>query len=236
MPVTYISFAPTTTPTTITTETTVEEIRLLRGLLDASKCTFDSVANVTATRRDRAPRIVPVEIATGVKGAFKQLVKFGGGEIKLTTETDIAYFVNAVPVAPPKGVMGLASIDRIIDPNVVAVFNGCRLIKGDLIPVYFHVQGQRLTGLEGKFKAKQRRILDGSTPITLEKTSIVESAPALDERTGIEIMTGNFAIEPTDTDGFPDYEVEMVYQFLLSDGQGRTYTVATGYFTVYPPL
>ena len=236
MPVSYVAFTAVTTPTNLPSETSVASVQLLRGLLPLTQPKVELNISCNPVRRDRAPKIKPLELIATVQGQFKQWLKFGGGTVTAKFETDVAYFINAVPTAPPKGVMGLASMDRVIDPVVPLVFNGSRLVRGDLVPIFFHVQGQRLTGLEGTFKAKQRRLVGNQPPITFEKTSVIESAPSLDEKTGIEIMTGNFTIDPSDTNSFPDYEVEMGFQFLLSDGQGRTYTVATGYFTVYPPL
>lgn len=236
MPVTYIAFTAVTTPPKLSYETSVESFKLLRGLLPTTQPKLSHSISCNSIRRDRAPKIKPLLFVAMVKGQFKQWLELSGGTITAKFATDVAYFINAVPVAPPKGQMGLMSIQKVIDPKIPVGFNGARLIRGDLYPIYFHVQGQKLAGLTGTFKAKQRKVLPGASPIVFEKTSVVEGAPSLDDRTGIEIMTGNFSLDPGDTDGFPDYEVEMGYQFTLSDGMGRTYTVSTGFFTVYPAL
>jgi hypothetical protein len=236
MPAERIQLISVIPPIKATSETEALDNRVLRGLLPSTIADADVTVDVAQTGRYRAPGLQRVGIRGLVQGKLKLLARMHGTAISLVTQIITKYFVNAMPTVPPKGRMGLATIAHVIDPNVPLALNGARLVKGDLVPIYFHVQGQRLEGLEGIFYVKQRKALPPNSPIAFTKTGVIVADPALDAKTGLEIMTGNFSLTPSDTMTFPDYEVEMSYQFVLTDNMGRTYTVATGFFTVYNPL
>lgn len=236
MPAERIQLISVIPPITAISETEAEDNRVLRGLMASTVADADVTVDVAMTGRYRAPGHQPVAVRGRVQGKLKLLAKMFGSTISLVTEIVTRYFVNAMPTVPPKGRMGLVSIAHVIDPTVALPMNGSRLVKGDLIPIYFHVQGQRLEGLEGVFYAKQRKVKPPLSPIEFTKSAVIEADPSLDPKTGLEVMTGNFSLTPSDTLGFPDYEIEFGYQFVLTDGMGRTYTVATGFFTVYNPL
>jgi hypothetical protein len=55
----------------------------------------------------------------------------------------------------------------------------------------------------------------------------------MDTATGVETMTGNFAINPSDTAGLPNSEIEFIYELTLSDGLGRVYSLESGKFRIY---
>ena len=111
-------------------------------------------------------------------------------------------------------------------------FSGSRLVKGDLTPVSFKSQGQRLAGLNAEFTAK-RKDDPLASPIVKSGSAVHQTDPAVDSQTKIETVMGGFSIDPGDTENFPDSEVELSYTLKFSDGLGRVYTVVSGSFTVY---
>ncbi|QLE47874.1 hypothetical protein FD724_06945 [Nostoc sp. C057] len=124
-------------------------------------------------------------------------------------------------------------MSTLLQPGSSApVFSGSRLVRGDLTPVSFKIQGQKLDGLNAEFTAK-RKDDPLAAPIIKTGSAIHQTDPAVDNQTKVETVMGSFYIEPADTEDFPDSEVELSFVLKFSDGNGRVYTVVSGSFTVY---
>jgi hypothetical protein len=222
MPV--INIGGGTIASTITSDIT--EIKINKSF--PGKITTTATTNIGAVGRTRSLILEPAIITSGIAGTLKRKIGMPG-VIATTSRSEIQYFLEASPTPPPKGQLLKADISVFLDKKAKPpLFAGSRLIKGDLIPLSFKIQGQKLAGLNASFMATSK---DGL--LTITKSSIYEAAPTLDGLTTVETMTGSFSIDPADTASFPDSEVEMSYKLVFSDSLGRYYTVEKGNFTVY---
>lgn len=216
----------------------VPPLKVKKRLKPSSKLEASAVVTLGAMQRDRSIKLPNLEVTSTVKVKLKQMVRLSAAPISSETEASIKFFINNAPIAPPSGSLSLASVQSVSSITPANSLNGQRLIKGDTIPLYFLVEGQRLGSLTAEFKAVQK-FPPGMTgsPVSIVKSSnFALTSPVLNQATNIEVVDGNFSLNPADTDGFPDAEIELAYQFKLSDGMGRSYTVEHGHFTVFPVL
>lgn len=221
-------------------EADIAEFKLTKNLGRPGWFKSAAVCNVGRVGRSRT-MMVECTPKSAFKGKLKRMVNIGGGAIATQTRSQVKFFLNAAPIAPPKGSVHLQTLDSLNNPNAVGPrLNGRRLIRDDLTPIYFTAQGEKTLGLNAHFVARQIGVDPlVATPLEITKSSpntIKQSAAAIDPQTEIEKITGNFNIEPGDTSGFPNGEVEFSYQFYLTDGLGRRYTIESGSFTVYTIL
>jgi hypothetical protein len=167
---------------------------------------------------------------------LKRMLKLGIAQAACQSEAIIQFFLSAVATAPPIGALSVPSVNQLLNPQFVAPgLGGARFVRGTLISLAFKIQGQRLTGLNAQFTACRTDQAIGS-PHDITKTapsSIIQTAPVMDTATGVETMTGNFAINPSDTAGLPNSEIEFIYELTLSDGLGRVYSLESGKFRIY---
>lgn len=192
-----------------------------------------STASVGALGKKRSVKPDSIALTSGLSGTLKRKLKFPAGAIASVTQSQVKFFLNVSPAAPPKGTLHRADLSTLLQPGSSApAFSGSRLVKGDLTPVSFKIQGQKLEGLEAEFTAKRKDDLTAA-PIIKSGAAVHQTDPAVDGQTKVETVMGSFAIEPGDTDSFPDSEVELSYTLKFSDGLGRVYTVVSGSFTVY---
>ncbi|MBD2019177.1 hypothetical protein H6F43_03130 [Leptolyngbya sp. FACHB-36] len=228
-------------PVSATSDATVPEIKVKKNLLSRRPVVGGEVEiRVKQRGRVRSRKSELIDLKGGIAGKLHYRVRLvPAGPVTATIEVKVPYFLDARPVAAPIGKLGLATVQNFLDPNAsLQSLSGQRLVRGDLIPLLFRVQGQKLTGLKGQLTVKRV----GSPPLpalTITKSApatITQADPTIDPQTKLETLSGQFAIEPGDTTGFPDTEVELRYQFSLSDGLGRSYTIEQGTFTVYPAL
>jgi hypothetical protein len=201
---------------------------------------FDSkmVASVGAIAKVRNLSALSAQFKSEIVGGLKRLLTLSPGAISTQTKSAIKFFINAAPVAPPIGTLHLSTLQTLLNPQASSPRFGGRLVRGDLVPVCFKIQGEKMDGLNVRFSAKQKGVAIGVTPLTIVKvapSTIKQTAPAIDQTTGVETLTGNFYIEPGDTELFPDGEVEFAYHLSISDGNGRVYTLERGAFTVFSP-
>lgn len=219
-----------------TTDTAdVSEVQILRGVVGTMKTT--AIAAISAASRVRTLSLTPAHSTSVIRSkGVKVRVKLAGGKLATTSRAEVKYLINAAPISPPAGFLFLGSLATLSGQSAPS-FSQTRAIKGDLTPIFFRIEGERLQSLHAKFIAKQKNVAGGVVPLRIEKThpdAIEQTDPALDSATGIEVMTGNFSINAADTASFPETgEVEMGYAFQLTDGMGRTYTIEQGSFTVY---
>lgn len=220
-----------------TSAAAISAIRFLKNFGQGGAIEALSLATIIRTARTRSIRGGRTLTSGSIGGTLKGWLNFGQGTIAGIAQTAIKYFLNAKAIAPPVGHLYRASIESLINPLAPSpAFNTSRLVRGDLVPIGFFVQGQRLQGLRATFEARQRGV---EAPLTISKVapgSIKQTQPVLDREFNIDSMSGNLAIEPADTATFPEVEVEMLYHFYFTDGIGRTYTVERGSFVVYPAL
>ena len=193
---------------------------------------FDSKLTASVGRITRIRSLVsqPAIFESKLTGSLRRKLQFPVGSLNNAIHGEIKFFLAITPVAPPEAKLSRASIAAVLSGNAPG-FAGSRIPKGDLIPVSFKVQGQKLSGLFAEFTATRKD--DPSAAPILKTNEIHLTAPVEDETTKLEIMMGGFALEPSDTASFPSKEVELSYRLRLLDGIGRVYTVERGTFTVY---
>jgi hypothetical protein len=189
-----------------------------------------SIISLAQVHRRRSVQLAPATFSGEVTGGLKQLLRFSNGEVVGKLDANVLYFLNASPIAPPTGTLYRAALPTQGQPN----FNGSALTQGDLHPVSISIEGQRLLGLTAKFEAQSRGL---NTVISITKTNIKLTAPALDPNTQVEKITGNFSFDPADFTIPADLQgIEFAYRFSLGDGMGRSYTLERGGFSVYRAL
>jgi hypothetical protein len=196
------------------------------------------VASVGAIAKVRNLPSMVALFQSGISGKLNKLVNLSPGTIVSHTKSAFKFFLNAAPVAPPIGTLHLSTLQALLNPKASSPRFGGRLVRGDLIPVCFRIQGEKMAGLNVRFSAKQKSVAIGVTPLTIVKvapSTIKQTAPAIDPTNGVEMLTGNFYIEPGDTEMLPDGETEFSYHLSISDGNGRVYTLDRGSFTVFSP-
>ena len=216
-----------------TTTADIATIKIRKNLGKPGVITTVSSATVGALSKKRSVKPDAAVINSDLSGTLKRKLNFPAGAIASTTESQVKFFLNVSPVAPPKGTLHRADLSALLQPSSTApLFSGSRLVKGDLTPLSFKIQGQRLVELQAEFTAK-RKDDPLAAPIIKSGAAVHQTAPAIDNQTKIETMMGSFSIDPGDTEAFPDSEVELSYTLKFSDGLGRVYTVTSGSFTVY---
>jgi hypothetical protein len=227
MPLLYFpsgSLATTTTAPNITT------LKIRRNIGRPGLLATKSVASAGKITRKRSIQLEPSKLSSSLEGILKRKLKLGPAVIRSTTQANVKFFIAANPAPPPKGNLYLADITAWADGSTPPAFNGQRIIRGDLIPLTFKITGQRLSSLNMEFTAKR---LD--TGALIVKTNARVTDPVIDNKK-IETVLGTFTLDPGDTSGFPDSEVELVYVLKFLDGLGRTYTIEHGNFTVFSIL
>lgn len=189
-------------------------------------------ASIGALGKKRSVKFDAIAFTSNIAGTLKRKQHFPSGAIASTTESLVEFFLNVSPVAPPQGTLHKADLGSLLLGLAAPAFSGSRLVKGDLTPLSFKIQGQKLSGLTANFKAIRK---DDPTAALIVKTGVTvhQASPTIDPQTKIETMMGSFYIDPSDTASFPDSEVELSYTLKFSDGLGRVYTVVSGNFTVY---
>ncbi|MCC5640632.1 hypothetical protein LC593_33335 [Nostoc sp. CHAB 5844] len=216
-----------------TTESDVDEIKIVKNLGRPGLIATVSTATAGLIAKKRSVRPDVANITSGLSGTLKRNLNFPAGAIASLTQSQVKFFLNVSPVAPPKGTLHKADLGTLLQPgSTVPMFSGSRLVKGDLTPLSFKIQGQKLSGLTATFTAKRK---DDPTAAPIIKTgaAVHQTASSVDNQTLVETMMGSFYIEPSDTSSFPESEVELSYTLKFSDGLGRVYTVVSGSFTVY---
>lgn len=216
------------------TSADIDEIKLRKNLGRPGIIASISVASVGALAKKRSVSPQSATIKSGLTGTIKRKLNLPAGSIASTTQAQVKFFLNVSPVAPPKGTLHRADLSTLLQPGSRAPnFSGSRLVKGDLTPLSFKIQGQKLDGLNAEFSAKRKD--DPLAPTIIKSGAAVhQSDPVIDTHTKIETMMGSFSIEPGDTADFPSTEIELSYTLKFSDGLGRVHTVVSGNFTVYP--
>lgn len=214
-----------------TTTADIATIKIRKNLGRPGVIATVSTASVGALGKKRSVKPGAIALTSNLAGTLKRKLRFPSGAIASTTQSQVKFFLNVSPAAPPKGSLHRADLSTLLQPGSSApVFGGSRLIKGDLTPVSFKIQGQKLAGLEAEFTAKRK---DDLLAAPIIKINVHQTDPVVDPTTKIETVMGSFAIEPGDTEDFPDSEVELSFTLKFSDGLGRVYTVVSGSFTVY---
>lgn len=214
-----------------TTTADIDEIKIRKNFGKPGVIATTSTASVGALGKKRSVKPDAIAFTSNLSGTLKRKLHFPAGAIASLTQSQVKFFLNVSPVAPPKGTLHRADLSTLLQPGSSApVFGGSRLVKGDLAPVSFQIQGQRLAGLEAEFTAKRK---DDPLAAPIIKTNVHQTDPVVDAQTKIETVMGSFAIEPADTEDFPDSEVELSFVLKFSDGLGRVHTVVSGSFTVY---
>lgn len=165
---------------------------------------------------------------------FKRKTRFSPLTGNGKTETSVQYFLNATPAAPPIGNLQLPSVNSLLNAQFIApAFSGSRHMRGDQIVVKFVARGQRMNGLMPEFHACRTDEPIGSPHDIVKMGAAINiTDPVRDTTTMVETLTGSFYIHPNDTAALPDGEIEFVYEFKLSDGLGRTFTLETGKFRI----
>jgi hypothetical protein len=218
--------------TSITTAN-ISAIKILADFGRAGIIATTSIASVGSLGKKRSVEPGAIAFTSNLSGTLKRKLNFPSGAIASVTQAQVKFFLNVSPAAPPKGWLHLADLSTLLHPGTrPPEFSGSRLVNGDLSPISFKIEGQKLEGLNAEFTAKRKDDLTAS-PIIKTGTAVHQAAPVLDDQTQIETMMGSFSIEPADTQNFPDSEVELSYTLKFSDGLGRVYTVVSGSFTVY---
>lgn len=176
--------------------------------------------------RKRSLLLTTTQLTSAMTGTLKRRLLLPSGACLTTSTAQVRFFLAAGQTPPPVGKIYRA------DVSTQQLFNGSRLVRGDLIPLTLKVIGQKLAGLNAIITAKR---LDNplAAPLIKSGSAIHQTAPVIDPQTGIESVSGSFAFLASDTEGFPDAEVELHYTFKLTDGLGRVYTIECGSFTVY---
>lgn len=223
-----------------TTTADIATIKIRKNLGRPGVIATASTASVGALGKKRSVRpgalaqpAVGITLTSNLAGTLKRKLKLPAGVISGITQSQVRFFLNVSPAAPPKGTLHRADLSTLLQPGSTApAFSGSRLTKGDLTPLSFKIQGQKLDGLDAEFTAK-RKDDPLAAPIVKTGSSVHQTDPAVDSQTKVETVMGSFYIEPGDTENFPDSEVELSYALKFSDGLGRVYTVVSGNFTVY---
>lgn len=211
----------------------IDEIKIRKNFGLPGLISTVSSTSVGALGKKRSVKPDAIAFTSNLSGTLKRKLNFPVGAIASVTQSQVKFFLNVSPVAPPKGSLHRADLSTLLQPNSTApVFSGSRLVKGDLTPLSFKIQGQRLEGLDAEFTAK-RKDDPTAAPIVKSGAAVHQADPAVDNQTKIETVMGSFAIESGDTEDFPDSEVELSYTLKFSDGLGRVYTVERGNFTIY---
>lgn len=227
----YLAFGPPTTLSTLDTELT--DVKLRRAFRHIrSQGLISTSLSRSGRSRSTGPLLVEFQGRTDV--SLKRKVRFSPLSGRSSMETLTQYFLNATPAVPPIGSLRLPNVNQLLNKAFVSPsFNGTQHAKGDQIVIQFMVKGQRMDGLKPMFSACRMDQPAGS-PHDLEKegAAISITDPVRDTTTSVETMTGSFFINPGDTLTLPDGTIEFVYEFKLSDGLGRTYTLERGKFKV----
>ncbi|MEH2148559.1 hypothetical protein [Nostoc sp.] len=214
-----------------TTTSDISTIKIRKNLGRPGVIATTTTASVGALGKKRSVKLGAIALTSGLSGTLKRKLHFPAGAITSVTQSQVKFFLNVSPAAPPKGSLYRADLSTLLQPGSTSpMFSGSRLVKGDLTPLSFQIQGQKLAGLEAEFTAKRK---DDLLAAPIIKINVHQTDPVVDPTTKIETVMGSFAIEPGDTEDFPDSEVELSYTLKFSDGLGRVYTVASGSFTVY---
>lgn len=225
MPVIYFSSGTLAS----TTESDISEIKIVKNLGRPGLIATVSTASPGLIAKKRSVRPDAANITSGLSGTLKRKLNFPAGTVASATTADIKFFLAVSPAVPPQGALYRADLSTLMGATAPK-FKGSRLVKGDLVPMSFRVNGQKLEGLEAEFTAKRK---DDPLAAPIIKTALHQTDPVIDTTSKVETMMGSFALEPSDTSNFPDSEVELSYSVKFSDGLGRVYTVETGSFTVY---
>ncbi|MEH1777149.1 hypothetical protein [Nostoc sp.] len=216
-----------------TTTADISTIKIRKNFGKPGVIATITTASVGALGKKRSVKPDTVAFTSGLSGTLKRKLHFPNGAIASVTQSQVKFFLNVSPVAPPKGTLHRADLSTLLQPGSSApTFSGSRLVKGDLTPVSFKIQGQKLDGLNAEFTAKRKDDLLVS-PIVKSGSAVHQTDPAVDSQTKLETVMGSFALEPGDTEDFPDSEVELSFVLKFADGLGRIYTVVSGSFTVY---
>lgn len=211
----------------------IATIKIRKNLGRPGVIATTTTASVGAVGKKRSVKPDAANFTSNLAGTLKRKLKFPSGAIASVTQSQVKFFLNVSPAAPPKGSLLRADLSTLLQPNSTApAFSGSRLVKGDLTALSFKIQGQKLAGLNAEFTAKRKDDLLAS-PIVKSGSAVHQSDPAVDSQTKIETVMGSFSIDPGDTDSFSDSEVELSFVLKFSDGLGRVYTVVSGSFTVY---
>lgn len=227
----FVAFNPSSGRGLTETELTSTKMRRAFRRIQGGGAVLET--SLARAGRRRAPgEILSCDLVGSIKLDFKRKVKFSPLLGNAKTETSVQYFLNATPAAPPIGNLQLPSVNSLLNPQFVApAFSGSRHMRGDQVVVKFIARGQRLNGLVPEFHACRTDQPIGS-PHDIVKTgaAINVTDPVRDTTTMVETLTGSFYIHPNDTANLLDGETEFVYEFKLSDGLGRTFTLETGKF------
>jgi hypothetical protein len=157
------------------------------------------------------------------------------GPIGASSRAMVTGFVNRNNTAIPKGKLLVTDVDPLLNPMIAhPPLNGRSIARGDLIPVHIVVEGQKLGDLSGLLEVKGVDIT--TQAVYTFASSATFAAPTLETQL-VERRSGSILIEPNQTLGFPiDRNITCQYKFVLSDGNGRVYTIEVGNFTVFPVL
>ena len=228
----YVAFSPPKGTTTIVT--TLIDVKLRRAFRHIRSQGSVSTSLIRAGRMRSTGRIsATLQGTTDVN--LKRKVKFSPLSGQSTISTMTQYFLNATPSVPPAGNLRLPSVNQLLNKNFVAQgFNGSQHhTRGDQIVIQFVVKGQKMNGLKPSFCACRTDQPIGSPhDLVKEGSSISITDPVRDTTNDVETMSGSFFINPGDTAGLPDGNLEFLYAFKLSDGLGRTYTLERGQFKI----
>lgn len=221
------------TPATLASDASVGTIKILKNLRP-QQASLLSNSSVSAVRRIRSFSRAIAESKFSAAAKFSSLQSLGAVQAQLNSIGLVKYLLNRATVARPKGRLQVATIDPLLTPGTThPPFTRQRVIRGDLYPLWIVVEGQRLAPLSGQLKVK------GTDPVSGQVFEFVKSvsiAPPTEVSAQVQRMSAKVEIEPIDTNGFPDREIELKYAFVLDDGNGRIYTTETGFFTVYPAI
>lgn len=210
--------------------TSVDALTTRKNIAKPGQFNTKLTASIIQVTRIRSLVSQPAILGSNLTGSLRRKLRLPVGSMSNALHGEVRFFLAVSPVAPPEAKLSRASIAAILSGNAPG-FAGSRIPKGDLVPVSFKVQGQKLSGLFAEFTAT-RKDDPNAAPIT--KTNTIHlTSPVGNEATKLETMMGSFAIEPGDTVNFPNQEVELSYRLRLLDGIGRVYTVELGSFTVY---
>jgi hypothetical protein len=226
MPVQY--FAAGTFSSAIATD--VGTLKINKNIGKPGRFDTQFVGSIGQVARIRNITPQPGVFTSTISGSIRRRLRFPVGSMNSTIRGEVRFFLAVSPVAPPEASLKRASLNAL-SSGFAPAFTGSRIPKGDLVPVSFKVQGQKLEGLFAEFTATRK---DDPLAAPIAKSSTIHlTEPVEDEVTRFSTMMGSFAIEPSDTVNFPDTEVELHYKLRLLDGIGRVYTVECGSFTVF---
>lgn len=225
-----------------TTAADIATIKIRKNLSRSGVIATTTTASVGALGKKRSVKPDAIAFASNLSGTLKRKLHFPPGAIASVTQSQVKFFLNVSPAAPPHGTLHRADLSTLLqpmpfgyaqgEPSTASKFSGSRLVKGDLTPISFKIQGQKLSGLMAEFTAK-RKDDPLASPIVKSGLAVHQTSPVIDPQTKVETMMGSFSIDPSDTGSFPDSEVELSFVLKFSDGNGRVYTVVSGSFTVY---